>query len=82
MAKQATLYRMVLPHHECPFGRRAKEMLGAAGYEIDEHLLATRDEVDAYKKKEGVSTTPQVFVDGERIGGSDALEAYLAKLDA
>ncbi|MEG3154994.1 glutaredoxin domain-containing protein [Sphingomonas sp. RB1R13] len=80
--KQATLYRMVLDNHECPFGRRAKEMLEAAGYEIDEHILAMREDVDAYKAKEGVSTTPQVFIDGERIGGSDALEAYLAKQEA
>ena len=80
--KQATLYRMVLDNHECPFGRRAKEMLEAAGYEIDEHILATREDVDAYKAKEGVATTPQVFIDGERIDGSDALEAYLAKQEA
>ena len=76
--KKATLYRMVLADHECPFGRRAKEMLEAAGYEIEEHILATRADVDAYKAKEDVATTPQVFIDGKRIGGSDALEAYLA----
>ena len=76
--KKATLYRMVLADHECPFGRRAKEMLEAAAYEIEEHILATRADVDAYKAKEDVATTPQVFIDGKRIGGSDALEAYLA----
>ena len=75
--KQATLFRMVLPDHECPFGRRAKDMLEAAGYTIDEHILATRAEVDAYKAKEGVATTPQVFIGGKRIGGSDKLEAFL-----
>ena len=76
--KQATLYRMVLPEHECPFGKRAKEMLEAAGYEVDEHILDNRADVEAYKEKEGVMTTPQVFIGGERIGGSDALETYLA----
>ncbi len=80
--KQATLYRMVLADHQCPFGRRAKEMLEAAGYEVDEHVLTTREEVDAYKEQEDVPTTPQVFIGGERVGGSDALEAYLAKQDA
>ena len=80
--KQATLYRMVLADHQCPFGRRAKEMLEAAGYEVDEHVLTTREEVDAYKEQEDVPATPQVFIGGERIGGSDALEAYLAKQDA
>lgn len=79
MAQQrsATLYRMVLPEHECPFGKRAKAMLEQAGYDIDEHILATREEVDAFKDEHGVRTTPQIFVDGERIGGSDDLEVYL-----
>ncbi|GAC1577793.1 MAG: hypothetical protein NVS3B5_10070 [Sphingomicrobium sp.] len=75
----ATIYQMTLPDHECPFGRRAKDMLEAAGYHIDEHLLGTRDEVDAYKQQEGVSTTPQLFIGGKRIGCSDALEHYLAQ---
>ena len=76
---RATLYRMVLPDHVCPFGLRAKQLLEGAGYAIDEHILRSREEVDAYEAQEGVATTPQVFIDGERIGGSDALEAYLAK---
>ena len=80
--RSAILYRMVLPTHECPFGVRAKAMLERAGFEIEEHILATRDEVEAFKDEHGVSTTPQVFVDGERIGGSDDLEAYLAEQDA
>ena len=80
--RSATLYRMVLPTHECPFGVRAKAMLEQAGFETEEHILATRDEVEAFKDEHGVSTTPQVFVDGERIGGSDDLEAYLAEQDA
>lgn len=76
--KKATLYRMVLPDHVCPFGVRAKQMLDEAGYEIEEHILASREEVDAFEREHDVATTPQVFIDGERIGGSDALEQYLA----
>lgn len=80
MAEQriATLYRMVLPTHECPFGIRAKAMLEQAGFEIDENVLGSREDVEAFKEEHGVSTTPQIFVDGERVGGSDDLEAYLA----
>ena len=77
--KQATLYRMVLPDHVCPFGVRAKQLLQAAGYAVDDRILRSREEVDAYKAKEGVDTTPQVFIDGERIGGADDLEAYLER---
>lgn len=76
--RKATLYRMVLPEHTCPFGVRAKNMLEAAGFEIDEHILRTREEVDAFKVEQGVSTTPQIFIDGERIGGSEELGRYLA----
>ncbi len=75
----ATLYRMVLPDHVCPFGVRAKEMLDDAGFTVDDRILRSRDEVEAFKAEHGVATTPQVFIDGERIGGSDDLERYLAK---
>ena len=77
--RSAVLYRMVLPDHTCPFGVRAKELLSKAGYEIDDRILSSREEVDAFEKEHGVETTPQVFIDGERIGGSDDLEAFLAR---
>lgn len=76
--KRATLYRMVLPEHTCPFGVRAKQLLDDAGFDVDEQILSSRDEVDAFKQEHGVETTPQVFIGGERIGGSDELEEYLA----
>jgi len=75
--RTATLYRMKLPTHECPYGLSAKELLENADFAIDEHLLTTREEVDAFEAKEGVSTTPQTFIDGDRIGGSEDLEEYL-----
>ena len=79
MAEQrtATLYRMVLPDHTCPFGVRAKELLEANDFQIDDHVLRSREEVDAFKDEQGVETTPQVFIDDERIGGSEELAAYL-----
>ena len=76
---QATLYRMILPDHTCPFGVRAKAVLEEAGYDVDDRVLGTRDEVDAFQEEQGVETTPQVFIEGERIGGCDDLEAYLAE---
>ncbi|MEH3159313.1 MAG: glutaredoxin domain-containing protein [Sphingomonas taxi] len=76
-ARKATLYRMVLPDHICPFGVRAKQILQAEGYDVDDHILRSREEVDAFKAEQGVDTTPLVFIDGEKIGGSDDLERYL-----
>lgn len=77
-SRDAVLYRMVLPDHTCPFGVRAKELLEEAGYQVDDRVLKTREEVDAFEEKEGVMTTPQCWIEGERIGGSDALQSYLS----
>lgn len=75
--RTATLYRMVLPDHECPYGRRAKELLEGAGFTIDEHILSSRDEVEQFKTDHDVETTPLIFIGGEPIGGCEELEAYL-----
>lgn len=75
----ATLYRMVTPDHTCPYGVKAKELLESEGFDIEERLLTTRAETDAFKEKHGVDTTPQIFIDGERIGGYDELRRRVAK---
>ena len=77
-ARIATLTRMVLPDHECPHGIRAKQMLEAAGFAVDEHILATRAKVDAFKSEHGLATTPLVEIDGQAIGGAADLEKWLA----
>ena len=76
--KRAVLYRMVLPDHTCPFGVRAKKLLEENGYEIEDNILSTREETDAFQAEHNVRTTPQVFIGGERIGGSDELASFLA----
>ena len=77
-ATTATVYRMVLPDHTCAFGVRAKQMLEDNGFTVDDRVLQSREEVDAFKQEQGVETTPQVFIDDERIGGSDEVAQYLA----
>ncbi|MCF3934256.1 glutaredoxin [Acuticoccus sp. M5D2P5] len=74
--KSATLYRMVMEDHLCPFGLKTKALLEREGYRIDDHWLTTRAETDAFQAREGVETTPQVYIDGERIGGYDETRAY------
>jgi glutaredoxin len=73
---------MVTPEHTCPFGVRAKELLEQNGYSIDEHILASREEVDAFEEEHQVDTTPQVFIGGKRIGGADELERYIEGVKA
>lgn len=79
MARKATLYRMVMPGHVCPFGLKAKHLLESRGYLVDDRHLATRDAVDAFKAKHGVATTPQIFIGGERVGGFDDLKRFFGK---
>jgi len=78
-SRRATLYRMVLPDHVCPFGLKARELLSRDGFAIDEHLLTTREQTDAFKREHGLATTPLVFIGDERIGGADDLERWLAR---
>lgn len=75
--RSATLYRMVLPDHVCPFGVAANELLQESGFTVDDRVLQTRPEVDAFQAEHGVTTTPQIFIDGERIGGYDELRSLL-----
>lgn len=72
----ATLYRMVMPDHHCPFGLKSKDLLERQGYSVDDHHLETRRQTDAFMQEHGVETTPQTFIEGERIGGYDDLRVY------
>lgn len=77
--EKAVLYRMVMPHHTCPYGLKAKDLLQRSGYEVEDHHLTTREQTDAFKTQHDVPTTPQVFIGGERIGGYDDLRGFLGK---
>jgi glutaredoxin 3 len=77
MPRTIILYRMKLPDHECPYGLLAKRMLEDQRLDFEDRLLTSREEVDAFKGEHGVDATPQVFIDGERIGGSEELADYL-----
>lgn len=77
--KQATLHRMVMQDHVCPYGIKAKDLLERQGFAVDDRWLTTRAETDAFKAEHGVKTTPQVFIGGERVGGYDDLRRFFGK---
>ncbi|MGE6323333.1 MauE/DoxX family redox-associated membrane protein [Pseudomonas oryzihabitans] len=77
--KHAVLYRMVMPKHLCPFGLKSRDLLKREGYSIDDHWLRTREQVDEFKRQEGVDTTPQTYIDGQRIGGYDDVRRFFGK---
>ncbi len=77
MTKTATIHRMVMPDHTCPWGLKARHLLKSRGYKVEDHWLTTREQTDAFKAEHGVKTTPQVFIEGQRIGGHDDLRRFL-----
>jgi len=63
----------------CPFCVRAKGLLNDAGIEFEE-LVLNRDYTDQTLRAVSTNTTyPQVFINGQLIGGSDDLAEWLAK---
>ena len=74
--KHAVLYRMVTDEHICPWGIRALHLLKSRGYTVEDHPLRTREAHDAFKAEHGVKTSPQVFIDGARIGGYEDLRRF------
>lgn len=78
-AKTATLYRMVMQKHTCPYGLKAKDLLHRQGYTVDDKWLTNREQVDTFKTEHNVKTTPQTFINGKRIGGYDDLRRYFGK---
>ena len=77
--KTAALYRMLSDQHMCPFGLKSLHLLHSEGYEVEDHPLHSRAEIDAFKAQYDVKTTPQVFIGGQRIGGYDDLRRYFGK---
>ena len=57
-SKQATLYRMVTDEHICPFGLKSRDLLEREGYAVDDHLLRSRAETDAFMAEHDVDTLP------------------------
>lgn len=67
----------VFTREGCPFCVRAKGLLHDAGIAFDE-LVLNRDYSEVtLRAVAGASMVPQVFINGEFIGGSDKLETFL-----
>ncbi|MEH6474891.1 MAG: glutathione peroxidase [Sneathiella sp.] len=62
----------------CSHCTRAKDALTAAGLAYEEIVLGTDATYRSLSAVAGAGTTPQIFIDGIKIGGADELETYLA----
>ena len=69
----------VFTREGCEYCVRAKGMLNDAGIQFEE-LVLNRDYTEAtIRAVSGQATVPQIFINGTYVGGSEALEAFLAK---
>lgn len=77
--KSATIYRMVMPGHVCPYGIKTLDLLRRQGFDVDDVHLETDAETTAFRNKWDVETTPQTFVDGELVGTLDDVREFVGK---
>jgi len=61
----------------CGYCTLAKQLLGTKGKEFTEYNIWSKDEYmnDMRKRTGGANTVPQIFINGDHIGGSDDLYA-------
>lgn len=65
----------------CPFCEKARKMLDDHGMSYEQVETGNGVSTKALYAVSGAGTTPQVFIDGRLVGGSEDLEAYFQKLD-
>ena len=75
---KAKIIRMVTPDHLCPWGIKAYDLLKRKGFEVDDEHLESMDANKSYKEESGHDETPQIWIDGEHIGGYDELREHLS----
>jgi glutaredoxin-like protein len=72
----------VMSRDGCPYCVRAKEALRNAGIDYEE-LVLNRDYTDrSLRAIAANASVPQVFVNGNHIGGCESLEAWLSAREA
>ncbi len=77
--KKAVLYRSVTDKHICPFGLKSRDLLTRNGYKVEDHTFESKEESTKFREERGLETTPQTYINGERIGGYDDLRAHFGK---
>lgn len=75
---KAVLYRMELSNYTCGYGTAARDLSRQKNVEIEEHILRTRRETDAFKDKHHIAKTPLIFIDGVKVGGFTDLKKHFS----
>jgi len=69
----------VFSREGCPYCARAKGLLDDAGIRFEELVLNRDFSESTIRAVSGRSSVPQVFINGDHIGGAEDLEAWLAR---
>jgi len=69
----------ILTKPGCPFCADAKQRLSDEGLSYEEISLGSDASLRSVRAMTGQETVPQVFIEGEYIGGSESLNAYMDK---
>jgi len=69
----------VISKPNCPFCTKAKALLVEKGYQFEELELGKDLSLVALKAITNATAVPQIFINGELIGGSDKLEEHFQK---
>ncbi len=78
-SNHAEIYRKETAEHKCPWGLKTLDLLKREGFEVEDHPLATRAQAEDFMARNDAKTTPQVFVNGQRIGGYEDVLRFLGK---
>lgn len=82
IAGESTPHLAILTKPGCPFCAQAKRMLDASRLPYTELPIPDAARGRVLQAVAGEATAPQVFADGERIGGTEALDSWLARRGA
>ena len=61
----------------CSYCEKARKALEQRGLQYEEFLLGSDASIVSLRAVTGRTTTPQVFIGGKHVGGSEELDAYL-----
>ena len=65
----------------CPYCTEAKNLLMQQGWSYEEIILGRDATLKSVRAITGKETVPQIFINGEYIGGSEDLQVYLDKTE-
>ncbi len=65
----------------CPYCAKVKTMMDERGMPYEEIVIGRDATIRSIRAITGMETVPQVFINGDHIGGSEELEQHFTRLE-